>query len=72
MGIFGAVEVISVLMGMEHPNPAGILEHQPDVGGQLGLEETFFFQHISLCNGLKPNVSVPEPVAPLACRGCEW
>lgn len=61
-----------MLMGMGHPNPAGILDYQPDVGGQLHSEETFFFQHISMCSGLKPNVSVPEPAAPLCRRGCEW
>lgn len=43
MGILRASGVISMLMGMGLPNPVGILEHRPEVRGQLDSEETSFF-----------------------------
>lgn len=40
--VFRVAEAISVLMGIGHPNPAVILEHQPDVGGAGGFRGKLF------------------------------
>lgn len=42
MEVFRVAEAISVLMEIGHPNPAGILEHWPDVGVAGGFRGKLF------------------------------
>lgn len=62
MGTFGAAGALLALTGTRHPDPAGILGHQPNAGEQLGSEELLSSQHISMCSGLKPNTAEPAAV----------